>query len=653
MAMVDYTDKKTGMSFEVDINIKLPDNAVKTDDIIFDDASSVELYGAQSGSYMIYPKDEETLAFKKYTLKIKMHENAKVDWTKTKFGGSLLEENGSAKVSVGTGYQNDNRETEVKNSLSDGVLTFEFSSDYALDDIFNLVILQDGWSLDYTFTFRGNTYMSMSGGQTYYFTPNQIISIFDLVHIDGASNEQIEKRRQKFIDDVNADIIAVDIPGADLYYENGKFTGKIIFTHTGSYMRIYNKEYRLVMNAGNMDVRLTASGVVKEGTDIDIAKTFISGYWENYSIDLGDNPYGFKCDNATHKVTAPDNISDKIEYTIYVKQDERLVAQIRLNVCRKDKFDEDFAEAVSGIKENESMIVDVDEKDASLSEKVVDALQNSGDDKKLTIKNSSSDNDVEWNFDSSDLKEKRTDDIKLNVDVGNGESGVQNMLDQNGSGGLEVKFEDNGDLGGEASVRIYLDEEDKSKLQAESSINLFYYDKDAEEMKLEASSLELHNDSVKNKDYIEIPVTHNSEFALSTAASLNAKDVKKPTASPEPTTKPTTKPTVKPQKKVTVPAMKSVKVSAKNKKITVRWKKLSKITGYQLQISDKKNFKKAKTIKYKAKISKVILSKANGKKLKKKKKYYIRVRAYKTYKDSKGKTKIAYGKYKVLNIKCK
>ena len=565
MAMVDYTDKKTGMSFEVDINIKLPDNAVKTDDIIFDDASRVELYGAQSGSYMIYPKDEETLAFKKYTLKIKMPENAKVDWTKTKFGGSLLEENGSAKVSVGTGYQNDNRETEVKNSLSDGVLTFEFSSDYALDDIFNLVILQDGWSLDYTFTFRGNTYMSMSGGQTYYFTPNQIISIFDLVHIDGASNEQIEKRRQKFIDDVNADIIAVDIPGADLYYENGKFTGKIIFTHTGSYMRIYNKEYRLVMNAGNMDVRLTASGVVKEGTDIDIAKTFISGYWENYSIDLGDNPYGFKCDNATHKVTAPDNISDKIEYTIYVKQDERLVAQIRLNVCRKDKFDEDFAEAVSGIKENESMIVDVDEKDASLSEKVVDALQNSGDDKKLTIKNSSSDNDVEWNFDSSDLKEKRTDDIKLNVDVGNGESGVQDMLDQNGSGGLEVKFEDNGDLGGEASVRIYLDEEDKSKLQAESSINLFYYDKDAEEMKLETSSLELHNDSVKNKDYIEIPVTHNSEFALSTAASLNAKDVKKPTASPEPTTKPTTKPTVKPQKKVTVPAMKSVKVSAKNK----------------------------------------------------------------------------------------
>ena len=56
MAMVDYTDKKTGMSFEVDINIKLPDNAVKTDDIIFDDASRVELYGAQSGSYMIYHK---------------------------------------------------------------------------------------------------------------------------------------------------------------------------------------------------------------------------------------------------------------------------------------------------------------------------------------------------------------------------------------------------------------------------------------------------------------------------------------------------------------------------------------------------------------------------------------------------------------------
>jgi len=66
---------------------------------------------------------------------------------------------------------------------------------------------------------------------------------------------------------------------------------------------------------------------------------------------------------------------------------------------------------------------------------------------------------------------------------------------------------------------------------------------------------------------------------------------------------------------------------AKNKKkMTVSWKKVSGASGYQIQYSIKANFKSAKKVTVK-KASKV---KATIKKLKKGKKYYVRVRAYKT-----------------------
>lgn len=93
-------------------------------------------------------------------------------------------------------------------------------------------------------------------------------------------------------------------------------------------------------------------------------------------------------------------------------------------------------------------------------------------------------------------------------------------------------------------------------------------------------------------------------------------------------------------KKVTLKKAKS----AKKKTITVQWKKLSGVTGYQVQIATNKKFKKGKktyTVK-KAKTTKKTI-----KKLKRKKKYYVRVRAYKTVKGKK-----YYGKWsKVKKVK--
>lgn len=90
--------------------------------------------------------------------------------------------------------------------------------------------------------------------------------------------------------------------------------------------------------------------------------------------------------------------------------------------------------------------------------------------------------------------------------------------------------------------------------------------------------------------------------------------------------------------------IKKVKVAKKGKKATVTWKKVSGAAGYQVTYSLKKKFKNAKTITVSASKAKTVL-----KKLKKNKKYYVKVRAFKTYR---GQTYYGnYSKVKKVTIK--
>lgn len=126
----------------------------------------------------------------------------------------------------------------------------------------------------------------------------------------------------------------------------------------------------------------------------------------------------------------------------------------------------------------------------------------------------------------------------------------------------------------------------------------------------------------------------------------------KPTTAPGSNGSANVQPTQKPggnveTKKVTVKkaTIKKAK-STKKKTITVQWKKLSGITGYQVQLGTNKKITKGKktyTVK-KAKTTKKTI-----KKLKSKKKYYVRVRAYKTQNSKKH-----YGKWsKIKTVKVK
>lgn len=97
-----------------------------------------------------------------------------------------------------------------------------------------------------------------------------------------------------------------------------------------------------------------------------------------------------------------------------------------------------------------------------------------------------------------------------------------------------------------------------------------------------------------------------------------------------------------------VSKVKKFKAKAGKNKLKLSWKKLSGISGYQIQISKKKNFKDAKIISVSESKKKY-----TRKNLQANKKYYIRIRAYKTYPDVQGYIQKAYGKWTKSSKKTK
>lgn len=157
---------------------------------------------------------------------------------------------------------------------------------------------------------------------------------------------------------------------------------------------------------------------------------------------------------------------------------------------------------------------------------------------------------------------------------------------------------------------------------------------------------------------------NNEEFCLVCHKVKNPNYTTTTTTTSAPTTQPSTKPTTTKASKPTKNAKKvsgnwvdskykkaSISKLSKGKKaITVRWKKVKTIKGYQIQLATDKKFKKNKKT---VTISKQKTTKTTVKKLKAKKKYYVRIRTYKNVKYQ-GKTIKVYSSWsKVKTIKTK
>lgn len=91
-----------------------------------------------------------------------------------------------------------------------------------------------------------------------------------------------------------------------------------------------------------------------------------------------------------------------------------------------------------------------------------------------------------------------------------------------------------------------------------------------------------------------------------------------------------------------------IATKATKRSVTIKWKKKSNVAGYEVQISKKKNFKKATKYKVKRTATKKVIKKYRGKALQPGTKYYVRVRAYVKVNGVK-----KYGKWKTVTRRTK
>lgn len=97
-----------------------------------------------------------------------------------------------------------------------------------------------------------------------------------------------------------------------------------------------------------------------------------------------------------------------------------------------------------------------------------------------------------------------------------------------------------------------------------------------------------------------------------------------------------------------VSKVKKCKIKSGKKKLTVTWKKDSKNSGYQIQVSTKKNFKGASVKTVSGSKNRFVI-----KKLKSNRNYFVRIRAYKTYRSANGTMEKAYGQWVSIKKKTK
>lgn len=142
-------------------------------------------------------------------------------------------------------------------------------------------------------------------------------------------------------------------------------------------------------------------------------------------------------------------------------------------------------------------------------------------------------------------------------------------------------------------------------------------------------------------EWNNISVGSNNEYFIN--ATIHFSSAPTPTPAPAPTPTPSPAPTPAPTQPIATPnatvkavskpkSAKFKKVKPAKKAVSVEWKKVSGVKGYQIQVATDKKFKKNKKT---ATVKKQKTTKVTIKKLKAKKKYYVRIRTYKTVKGKK------------------
>jgi len=242
----------------------------------------------------------------------------------------------------------------------------------------------------------------------------------------------------------------------------------------------------------------------------------------------------------------------------------------------------------------------------------------------------------------------QTDFTKNQVSVSVGKSDIRltNTVEEKGSQAvITATLENVSDRTATTTLKLYSDEKKSKQLYTSEEISVEPWKRVTKTITVNKSDLSynanqavymlLHADVAEG----DCDESNNDSYAILYQAKTNTNTNTNSQTSSSGTANAGKKQST-PSKTVKVKAPSKVKLtSAKNgkgKKLIVKWKKVTGAKGYQLQYAMNKKFKKKKSVQTKK-------TKYTIKKLKKKKTYYIRVRAYKMN----GKKKV-YGKWSTV-----
>ena len=242
----------------------------------------------------------------------------------------------------------------------------------------------------------------------------------------------------------------------------------------------------------------------------------------------------------------------------------------------------------------------------------------------------------------------QTDFTKNQVSVSVGKSDIRltNTVEEKGSQAvITATLENVSDRTATTTLKLYSDEKKSKQLYMSEEISVEPWKRVTKTITVNKSDLSYNaNQAVYMQLHADVAEgdcdeSNNDSYAILYQAKTNTNTNTNSQTSSSGTANAGKKQST-PSKTVKVKAPSKVKLtSAKNgkgKKLTVKWKKVTGAKGYQLQYALNKKFKKKKSIQTKK-------TKYTIKKLKKKKTYYIRVRAYKMN----GKKKV-YGKWSTV-----
>lgn len=148
--------------------------------------------------------------------------------------------------------------------------------------------------------------------------------------------------------------------------------------------------------------------------------------------------------------------------------------------------------------ENRSTITINTDTNTIVKEELFDSIK--GKNKKLVINNGNN----QIIFEGKNIKNSKTIDVSIELNKIDKNSDMNKLVNE----GYVINFADNGDLPGEALVRIKTNDE-LSKLFGEDEINIYYFNKNVKKFSLIDVGIKKTND-----DYYEFNIDHNSEYLM-------------------------------------------------------------------------------------------------------------------------------------------